>query len=344
MTIPTLPALPNAPQRTDLPDDFVSKADAWNAALETYAAALNAWAAAVALVVSGVDFNGTSATSNTVGTGSKTWTTQSGKLWQVGQFVVVADSVSPANYCFGQVTAYSGTSLTVNVTAIGGSGTKTAWSIGIAPAAGAYATLGGSETLTNKTIALGSNSVSGTLAQFNTAVTDADLATLAGSETLTTKSINLANNTLTGTSAQFNTACSDADFATLAGAEGLTNKTLTDPAIVGAILEDIYTITDGAAFEIDPGNGTVQDVTLGANRTPKGTNFSNGESITLLVDDGTARTLTWTDTTFGASGVKWIGTGTSGGAAPTLATTGWTVIILWKRAGQVYGSLAGYTG
>lgn len=52
------------------------------------------------------------------------------------------------------------------------------------------------QTLTNKTIAFGSNTVSGTLAQFNTAVTDADLASLAGSETLTNKTISGASNTL----------------------------------------------------------------------------------------------------------------------------------------------------
>ena len=51
-------------------------------------------------------------------------------------------------------------------------------------------TTSGSQTLTNKTIAFGSNTVSGTLAQFNTAVTDADLVSLAGSETLTNKTIN----------------------------------------------------------------------------------------------------------------------------------------------------------
>ena len=45
------------------------------------------------------------------------------------------------------------------------------------------------ETLTNKTVALGSNTISGTIAQFNTSVTDADLATLAGTETLTNKTL-----------------------------------------------------------------------------------------------------------------------------------------------------------
>jgi hypothetical protein len=45
------------------------------------------------------------------------------------------------------------------------------------------------QTLTNKTIALGSNTVSGTIAEFNAAVTDQDLATLAGSETLTNKTL-----------------------------------------------------------------------------------------------------------------------------------------------------------
>jgi hypothetical protein len=118
----------------------------------------------------------------------------------------------------------------------------------------------------------------------------------------------------------------------------LTNKTLTDPAIVGTILEDVYTISDGAAFEIDPGNGSIQLITLGASRTPKATNFSAGESVVLMVDDGTAYTLTWTDATFGGSGVVWK---TNAGVAPTLNTSGYTVITLWKVGTQVYGARVG---
>jgi len=97
------------------------------------------------------------------------------------------------------------------------------------------ASLAGSETLTNKTVALGSNTVSGTLAQFNTAVTDADFASLAGAETLTNKSISFGSNTVTSTLAQLNTAVSDADLASLAGSETLTNKTLSSAVATTAL-------------------------------------------------------------------------------------------------------------
>ena len=43
------------------------------------------------------------------------------------------------------------------------------------------------DTLTNKTIALGSNTISGSLAEFNSALSGDDFATLTGTETLTNK-------------------------------------------------------------------------------------------------------------------------------------------------------------
>ena len=53
----------------------------------------------------------------------------------------------------------------------------------------------------------------------------------SGTVTLSNKSIALGSNTVTGTTAQFNTALSDGSFATLAGSETLTNKTLTSPVL-----------------------------------------------------------------------------------------------------------------
>jgi hypothetical protein len=87
------------------------------------------------------------------------------------------------------------------------------------------------DTLTNKSISLTTNTITGTKAEFNSAMSDADFASLAGSETLTNKTINLSSNTLSGTVAEFNTALSDDNFVTLTGTETLTNKTLTSPTL-----------------------------------------------------------------------------------------------------------------
>jgi hypothetical protein len=167
---------------------------------------------------------------------------------------------------------------------------------------------------------------------------DANLTTFVNVFTLPT-SDGTANQILkTDGSGVIGFAAAATGDVTTTGTQTLTNKTLTDPAIIGTILEDIFTITDGAAFEIDPGNGSIQLITLGASRTPKATNFVNGESVVLMVDDGTAYALTWTDATFGGSGVVWK---TNAGAAPTLNTTGYTVIVLWEVGGQVYGARVG---
>jgi hypothetical protein len=95
------------------------------------------------------------------------------------------------------------------------------------------------------------------------------------------------------------------------------------------VVETVYAITDGASVDIDPSNGSIQTWTLGANRTPTATNFVAGQGVTLMVDDGSAYTITWSTV-----GVTWL---TSDGLAPTLKTTGYTTIVLWKVGSTVYG-------
>ena len=97
--------------------------------------------------------------------------------------------------------------------------------------------------------------------------------------------------------------------------------------------ETVYTITDGAAFEIDPANGNIQTITLGADRTPKATNFEAGQDVLLMIDDGTARTITWTDATLNPTWVS--------GSAPALATSGYTTVRLWKVGTTIYGEKLG---
>jgi len=68
-------------------------------------------------------------------------------------------------------------------------------------------------------------------------------------QTLTNKTIALGNNTISGTIAQFNTALTDADFATLAGSETFTNKTLTSPIITGLTLNDSSIVFEGSSAD-----------------------------------------------------------------------------------------------
>jgi len=95
--------------------------------------------------------------------------------------------------------------------------------------------------------------------------------------------------------------------------------------------ETVFTITWSSGFALNPLNGETQFVVLGGNSTPTQSNWDNGETITLHIDDGSARTITWT-----TLGVVW-----TGGTAPTLATTGDTVVQLWKAGNVIYGALVG---
>jgi hypothetical protein len=221
----------------------------------------------------------------------------------------------------------------------------TEWEVGI----GTYTSSG--TTLSRDTILESSNG--GTAVNFsagtkNVFVTypaekSVDLDT---AQTLTNKTISADNNTLSGIAASSfvlsnssgNIDGSAAQKVIPSGAvvgttdtQTLSGKTLTDPIITGTITEDVFTITDAAGFAIDPTNGSIQLITLGASRTPTQANWAAGEAVTLMVDDGTAFTITWT-----TLAVVWVG-----GTAPTLALTGYTVIELWKVGTTIYGALVG---
>ncbi len=89
-----------------------------------------------------------STTEHTIGTGSKVFTVDGAKAFIVGNYVLVTDDAAPlTNWMFGQITAYSGTSMTVNVTVTAGSGTLSAWTISISGVRGATGATGGAGVL-----------------------------------------------------------------------------------------------------------------------------------------------------------------------------------------------------
>lgn len=145
----TIDALPPAPS-TSSPSTFDTLADAFVAALATFrtqtntvagevvtnAAAAAASAAVLAAAQSSLsaDSTGSSTSSVAIGSGSKSFTTQSGKSWVAGMTLLVYYDAS--NYLRGVVATYSGTSLTITVPTAGavGSGTYAVWAISPAPA------------------------------------------------------------------------------------------------------------------------------------------------------------------------------------------------------------------
>lgn len=140
----------------------------------------------------------------------------------------------------------------------------------------------------------------------------------ATTDTLTNKSISLSTNTVTGTLAQFNTAVSDADLASLAGAETLSNKTLTAPkfasageiddangnelikfsATVASAVNEV-TITNAATGNKPTITATGDDTNITLNLVAKGSGTVQSGGVDVVTTSGTQ---TLTNKTISATG------------------------------------------
>lgn len=115
----------------------------------------------------------------------------------------------------------------------------------------------------------------------------------------------------------------DANTTTASNTQTLTNKTVTNIILDGSITEEVFALTGTA---LNPANGTVQTITLSANTTFTDS-LSTGQSMILGIDDGSAYTVTWPT-------ITWT---TTPAAAPTLPTTGFLWVVLWKVGTTLYG-------
>lgn len=135
MTLTTITALPTTPNRaTDTPTEFADNADAYLVALSTHRTELIAFGNSVVDTADGANYSTTSVTSNSIGTGSKSFTGEGGKRFLPGTYLLIADTAAPTtNWMYGQVTSYNFTTgaLVFDSQRVAGSGTKTAWSISL---------------------------------------------------------------------------------------------------------------------------------------------------------------------------------------------------------------------
>lgn len=111
-------------------------------ALQYRDAAANS-ATAAANSAGAIALTATSTTSLTLGTGTKVFTVQAGKPFQVGAPVRASSAADITRKMDGVITAYSGTTLTTSMTSFTGAGTAADWAITVTGATGAQGLTGG---------------------------------------------------------------------------------------------------------------------------------------------------------------------------------------------------------
>lgn len=192
---------------------------------------------------------------------------------------------------------------------------------------GTVVTEAGFQTLTNKTIAFSSNTLTG-------------VASTSTSQTLTNKTIDLGSNTVSGTKAQFDAACTDDNFAYLATAQTFTGTqtfagtssalamvlndvaevtTVSATAATGTINYDIT--TQSVLFYTTAASGNFTVNLRASSGTTLNTALATGQAVTvafLVTNSSPAyyNTTVQVDGTTAGVTTRW-----QGGSAPTSGNT-----------------------
>jgi len=201
---------------------------------------------------------------------------------------------------------------------------------------GTVVTTSSTNTLTNKTINLTSNTLTGTTAQFNSALSDNDFATIAGSETLTNKTIAAGSNTITGLT---NTNLSGSANISNANLANSTIKFADDTSTISTIdLGTTLKVSGGEAIDTTISGSTITIAAEDATSANKGVATFNTASFTVTSGDVTIKSGGVSNAQLANSSITLGSTSTSLGATTSsvagLSLTGSTNTIDLTSSGN----------
>ena len=151
---------------------------------------------------------------------------------------------------------------------------------------GTFLTTTSTSVLTNKSIDLTDNTVTGTLAELNTAVSDATLVSTTGSVTLTNKTINGPDNTIT-----------NIVNANLSGSAAISNANLANSSIsIGGVSLNLgdtdatpaFNLSDATDYPTSSLSGTITNAQLDGSIV--NSKLSNS-TISIIADDSSAQSI-----------------------------------------------------
>ena len=108
-----------------------------------------------------------------------------------------------------------------------------------------------------------------------------------------------------------------------------TGGTMTGNLTLAAYTETVYTLGTSGSLALNPANGTVQSCAAAGTVTFTDS-LSSGQSISLLLTNGSTYTINWPTITWVTS---------AGNVAPTLSAS--NTLVFWKISTTLYGALVG---
>lgn len=296
-------------------------------------------------------FRATSTTSLAIGTGSKVFTVQTGLPILPGAWMVAASQADPTDWMAGQVTAYSGSTLTIEVASVGGSGTLADWNINLAGAPGnnviaadgdkgdvTVASSGGSITINNGVVETAN--LGGDITTQGKGLLDkASLAAIRSYLELDTMSLEAASDYLTTASAAstYATAATVADLVEgpsgvldqeIAVFDGITGKLVESGGeTIAEVKADVLsTIRNGVSSGLD----TLAEIetALGTKLPLAGGTLTGALEVdgNVTLDAALALTSVVTPSTITADQDNYAPTGHAAAAVLALASDDWRVI------------------